>query len=96
MPITYFEGINAPVTLLGHDPWFYKGKGRWVMISNNCLRLSHWTLPTYKLLNYSTFCICEKTLSLEEKLLGRTQQEEKITARISGRSHLIKEKEAKN
>jgi hypothetical protein len=37
MPITYFEGINAPVTLLGHDPWFYKGKGRWVMISNNGL-----------------------------------------------------------
>ncbi len=46
MPITYFEGINAPVTLLGHCPWFYKGKGRWVMISNNDLWLSHGTLPT--------------------------------------------------
>jgi hypothetical protein len=68
MPITYVEGINAPVTLLEHYPWFYKGKGRWVMISNNGLRLSHWTLPTYKLLNYfKLFNILHLLEAVEEK-----------------------------
>ncbi len=28
MPITYFEGINAPLILLGHSPWLLWGKGR--------------------------------------------------------------------
>ncbi len=58
MPIIYFEGIKPPCNSTETQSLVLQGKGRWMTISNNGLRLSHRTLPTYKLSNCSTFCIC--------------------------------------
>ncbi len=49
MPIIYFEGIKPPCNSTETQSLVLGGKGRWMTIRNNGLRLSHWTLPTYKL-----------------------------------------------
>jgi hypothetical protein len=46
MPITYFEGIKSRCNFTGTQSLVLQGKGRWVMISDNGLGLSHRTTPT--------------------------------------------------
>jgi hypothetical protein len=58
MPITYFEGIKHPCNFTGTRSLVLQGKGRWMMISDNGLQLSHRTISTSNFWNYSTFCIC--------------------------------------
>ncbi len=67
----YLEGKNAPVTLLGHNPLVLQGRGRWVMISDNGLWLSHGTISTSTFWNYSKFAFVWSRCGSKKKFIGK-------------------------
>ena len=73
IPITYFEGRNAPVTLLGHDPWFYKGKGDgwWLATTVYDSPTGPFQLPTFEIIQH--LHLLEVVVVRRKKLLGRSQ-----------------------
>ncbi len=66
-PIIYFEGIKPPCNSTETQSLVLQGKGRWMTISNNGLRLSRRTLPTYKLSNCSISAFVRSRCGSKEK-----------------------------
>jgi hypothetical protein len=73
MPITYSEGIKCPCNFNGTRSLALQGKGRWMMISDNSLRLSHRTIPTSNFEIIQHLHLLEDVVFWRKKLLGRSQ-----------------------
>ncbi len=65
---------NAPVTLLGHNPWFYKGKGDgwWLATTAYDSPTGPFQLQTFKIIQ--NLHLLEVVVVRRKKLLGRFQQ----------------------
>ncbi len=71
MPIIYFEGIKPPCNSTETQSLVLQGKGRWMTISNNGLRLSHRPLQLQTFKNYLTFAFVRGHRGSKEKVIGK-------------------------